>query len=283
VTASSRYTWLRGISVSFALVAASCGGGGDDSSGAPVAQPVTAPIVARPTDLTDLQIAQLVYSGSPRTPDGFYSESPPPSYAYVATSQLKNTDVATVPDDAAQFELCTDDWNEALAWSEAAQQRAPEYANLTETSETERYFEFGRVRDSEPEFYLRGRVFKCSYLDRAVNNLRASEGTAGVLKSTPVAADALKHLSEYLWQFTRYNNFGHAVLSSDEVLSSTRGEHTLLIASMTRQGMSATCDLIDVEAWRHHVDVNTGALTREIETLWSFGAREANGAGEECD
>jgi hypothetical protein len=281
VSVRVRQPWLRAIPLSFALLASSCGGGGGgDSTGS---APATIPLQQRPTALTDIQIAQLVYAGAPRTPADFYAEAAPTSYAYVNTSHLKNTDVADVPNDAAQYELCTDDWNEALAWSEAAQQRSPQYADLTTTDEDSRYFEFGRVRDSEPDVYLRGRVFKCAYLQRAANNLRAQSGNAGLLKSTPVDGEALKTLSEYLWQFTTYNNYGHIVLSSTAETLSTTLRRTLLIANLEREGMSASCDRIYVETWRHDATTLTGELTRSIEELWSFGARESQGTVELCD
>ncbi|MET0988943.1 MAG: hypothetical protein ABW034_26445, partial [Steroidobacteraceae bacterium] len=198
-------------------------------------------------------------------------------------SHLKNTDLATVSADAAQYELCSDDWNEALAWSEEAQQRSGQYADLMATEENERYFEFGRVRSSEPDRYLRGRVFKCAYLERESSNLRQQAGNAGVLKSTPIDAESLQLLSEYLWQFTAYNNYGHAVLSSTGDSLSNSLRRTLLIANLEAAGTSSTCDLIVVEAWRHDAATVSGELTRSVEELWSFGAREASGAVELCD
>jgi hypothetical protein len=268
------------MALSFALTTMSCGGGGRDTASsaqdAPLAQ-------ARPTALTDQQIAQLLYSGSPRTPEGFYTEAKPDSFGYVMTKHLKNTDVADVADDAPKYELCTNDWDEAFAWSEAAQQRALQYASLTATDENSRYFEFVRVRTDDPEVYIRERVFKCEYLDRRTNDLRLESGPAGTLHSTPVDAQALRALSEYLWQFTSYNNFGHAVLSSTGDGSGNTLRHTLLIANLERRGVSSTCDLITVDAWRHEAVVATGELMRNVEALWSFGAREANGAVELCD
>jgi hypothetical protein len=35
------------------------------------------------------------------------------------------------------------------------------------TNDDTRYFEFGRSRRGDPDFYLRERVFKCTYVDRA--------------------------------------------------------------------------------------------------------------------
>ncbi|MET0658450.1 MAG: hypothetical protein ABW110_09890 [Steroidobacteraceae bacterium] len=289
MSARIRQQWLRCLGLSAVLCVSSCGGGGggsdsggggSDSGGS---SPASIPVSQRPTSLTDLQIAQLLYEGSPRTPADFYAEAAPASYAYVNTSHLKNTDVATVASDAPQYELCSDDWNEALAWSEAAQQRSGQYADLMATEENERYFEFGRVRSSEPDRYLRGRVFKCAYLERQTSNLRQQAGNAGVLKSTPIDTQSLKLLSEYLWQFTTYNNYGHAVLSSTGEPANSSLRRTLLIANLAAAGTSGTCDRILVEAWRHDAATATGALTRSVEELWSFGARENAGAVELCN
>ena len=278
MSARGRRNRRLGLAVSVALAASSCGGDdGTDSA------PASSPVAQRPTELTDEQIAAVLYAGSPRTPTGFYEETPPASYAYVNTAHLKNTDIADVASDAAQFELCTDDWNEAFNWSETAQQRASQNADLVATNDDPRYFEFARVRSGDPQVYLRGRVFKCAYVDRNANNLRSSASAAGTLKSTPITAQALQDFSEYVWQFTSYNNFGHVVLSSSGTSTATALTHTLLIANLERHAISSTCDRITVEAWRHMTVIATGELTRSVEELWSFGAREMNGTVERCD
>lgn len=257
---------------------ASCGGGGGDS-GQPAAPAAAAPI--RPITQSDLQIAQAVFGGGARTPSGFYSESAPASHSYVSTMHLKNSDLGA---NASQplYELCTNDWNEALAWSESSAQAAAQYADLVETNDEPRFFEFGRTRRGEPEFYQRARIFKCAYLDRASADLRASAGAAGQLNQRPLTASDLQTLSEYLWQFTRFNNFGHVVLKSSGETTASGLAHTLHIGSLTRGGMSASCDRIDVIAWRHDVNASSGALELRADTLWSFGARDSAGVAELC-
>jgi hypothetical protein len=111
--------------------------------------------------------------------------------------------------------------------------------------------------------------------------LRDVGGAAGKMNIRPLSAEELKRLSEYLWQFTDYNNFGHAVLKSAGAGSSTL-EHTLHIASLVRDGMSATCDRIDVIAWKHNVDPTTGVLTHSVQQQFSFGAHESAGVAELC-
>jgi hypothetical protein len=258
-----------------AIAASSCGGGGGEP-----AQPATSP--ARAVTQSDLQIAQSLYAGAPRTPAGFYAESAPTGLTHVATVHLKNTDLSASAASQPSHELCTDDWNQALAWSETSAQQAADYANLVETNDEARYFEFGRTRTGDPQFYVRARVFKCAYLDRSSADLRASAGPAGQLNRRPLSASELQTLSEYLWQFTGYNNFGHVVLKSAADAAASGFSHTLHIASLTRGGVSSSCDRIDVIAWRHDLAAATGALERSATTLWSFGARENAGVAELC-
>jgi hypothetical protein len=179
-------------------------------------------------------------------------------------------------------ELCTDDWNQALQWSETSAQLEPTYADLVDTQTDERFFEFGRVRQGEPQFYMRDRVFRCGYLNRDSANLRMEKGEAGQFNARPITSIELKNLSEYLWQFTQYNNFGHAVLKSEAGSTSSEISHTLYIANLTHAGISASCDRIDVIAWSHRMDTNTGDLQLEIQNLWSFGARQTSGVTELC-
>lgn len=268
---------LRSLLSASTLLLASCGGGGSEDAGTGGGA-----LAARPVEQSDLQIANALFSGATRTPANFYVETPPSGHELVATTHLKNTDIdRSVGATQAQFELCTNDWNQALTWSEASAQAAPDYAQLVATNADERFFEFGRVRNGEPEIYVQSRIYKCAYLDRTSSNLRTALGAAGTLNARPITQDELERISEYLWQFTSYNNYGNLVLDS---VRSTQASlaHTLHIAKLVRGGLSPTCERIDVIAWTHSVDMSTGALTLNVQLLWSFGARELNGAVELC-
>lgn len=257
------------------LLLVGCGGGGGSGS---AAGPAVVPAAARPVDQSDQEIAQSTYSGAARTPSDFYKDEQPAGYDYVATMHLKNSDTDSgVVAPLVQYEMCTNDWNQALSWSETSAQNASQYTDLVATNETAHYFEFGRTRPSEPQFYSRVRVFKCNYLDRSSANLRVAAGAAGQLNQRPLNATELRNLSEYLWQFTTYNNFGHVVLKSSGANTTTTLTHTLYMANLVRAGYSATCDRIDVVTWRHVLDTGSGSLQLEVQTLWSFGARDAGG------
>jgi hypothetical protein len=259
-----------------AAMLAACGGGSSGESPAAASTATT-----RPVAQTDLQIASAIYSDS-RTPNDFYAEAVPSGHDVVAKTHLKNTDVDTsIGATAPQFELCTDDWDQALSWSETSAQNAPGYSDLVATNDDARYFEFERVHAGTPELYLQTRIYKCTYLDRSTTNLRTNTGSAGQLNVRPLNAQELERLSEYLWQFTSYNNFGHAVLQSSGSAAGTI-EHTLYIANLVRAGVSSSCDRIDVIAWRHSIDPATGAATVTTLPLWNFGAREAGGVAQLC-
>ena len=83
-------------------------------------------------------------------------------------------------------------------------------------------------------------------------------------------------MSEYLWQFTTYNNFGHTVLKSAGIERRVARSHLAYCKSGTRRLVSA-CDRIDVIAWRHSVDVTTGTLTLTVQASNGVSAR-ANSA-----
>lgn len=276
---SSRHLQLRVPVLATAFALSACGGGGGGSDATATAASFAPP---RPVEQSDLQIASAIYSGSSRTPAGFAVETPPNVQGVVATSHVKNTDIdQAISGSAAQFELCTNDWNEALAWSETSAHNRPQYAALVATNDESRYFEFARVQSGSPDVYVQSRIYKCAYLNRSTANLRDSSGAAGQLNVRPLGSDELRRASEYLWQFTTYNNFGNVVLKSAGT-NDTTPEHTLFIATLARSGMSATCDRIDVVAWRHHLNATSGALTLEAQTLWTFGARESAGIAQLC-
>lgn len=267
------------IAATFALV--SCGGGDSGGTGTPSTASVSTP--PRPVAQSDLDIAQLLYAGTPRTPVGFSADTAPGTYKYVSTVQLKNTDIdATLPVSAPQYELCTDDWNQAIDWSESSARQAPQYADLVATGGDERFFEFDRVRTGDPDIYQRARIFKCSYLNRADADLRQPEGAAGQLNERPLTGEELRSLSEYLWQFTEYNNAGHVVLKSSGTQSTDALSHTLIIANRIQNGISSGCDRIDVIAWTHTAQSANGSLELGIDTLWNFGARSSAGAVQLC-
>jgi hypothetical protein len=261
-----------GLAALFVLLVA-CNGG--ESGGNPDPAGASSQSMRHGLTLTDLQIAELLYAGTQRTPAGFVSDAPPPGMGVVSTHHLQNTHLAIAAD---RHELCTDDWNQALNWSNAT---AGETELLVGNSTTDHYFEFQRMRDGVPVVTTRVRVFRCAYLDRSAVDLADVQGPAGLLNLRPIDAGALRNLSEYLWQFSPYNNADHAVLLSRGASMATGLEHEVVQARLERSGHGG-CDRVTVAAWRHKVAFATGALVREWVPLWEFGARREVGGVATC-
>ena len=268
--------WLP---LSLAMLLCACGGSNTSvDSMPPAVQSATAP---RSVTQTNQEIATLIYSDNQRTPTGFYQETVPVFSGYVATSQLKTRDINS--NAVLQYELCSDDFNQALQWSDTFNTNNGDNASLTGTVDTSHYFEFDRLRSGNPQGYLRQRVYKCSYLNRNSVDLLATGGSAGTLNARPLDADTLKELSEYLWQFTSYNNYGNVVLSSSGGSDSNNLTHSLIIAVLTHAITSGGCDSIAVYEWKHTLDMATGDLSLSLTSLFSFQAQQNGSMVSVCN
>jgi hypothetical protein len=262
--------WRVGLMALLALLAA-CNGtetGGE-------AAPAQAQAQRSGITLTDVGIAELLYTGSPRVPTDFLGDAPPAGSGVVSTYHLQNTQLSP---GNARHELCTDDPNQARDWSNSVSGSAE---TLVGESASDRYFEFQRVRNITPVVNVRARVFRCTYLDRSAVNLADVQGPAGVLNLRPLDAAALRTLGEYLWTFSTYNNADNAVLASRGAQQNGSLEHEIVMAQLIRAG-SGGCDRVSVSTWRHRVDLNSGALVREWVPLWEFGARQTTGGVTTC-
>jgi len=255
-----------------ALVLACCGGGGSQGASAPGA--------AYGITLSNLEIATQLYLDTRRTPPGFLADPAPPGAGVVATHHLSSSEL-TMPVPAS-YEVCTNDWNEALGWSEATATQGGSYASLVGTSATSHYFEFDRTLPGTPSVLLRQRVYQCTYLDRSDSSAAVISGPAGILNVQPRDATAMRELSEYLWHFTAWNNFGSAVLASVPDTGAADLGHALVIAELARDAVSAGCDRVTVQRWRHSLNAATGELQRSLATLWSFSARQSGTVAVDC-
>lgn len=242
-----------------ALVVAACGETTDDEA----------------LPLADRDIAALLYAGAPRTPAGFLADDPPAGFAQVTTYHLRSHQLA-VPV-TPSYELCTDDWNEAFAWSEEVAVQSSPYLDFVGNVATASYFELDRVPRGQPDRYVRMRVYRCAYLDR--NGVDGADSFAGVLNARPLDAAVLRDVSEYLWRFTLYNNVDHVVLASEPGAAGLA--HALTIASLER-GPTGGCDRVVVREWRHTADTATGALELTTTVLREFLVRRDNGSVVGC-
>jgi hypothetical protein len=246
-----------------------CGGGSPPASRPASSAPPQQRVVAQ----TDLEIAQLLYAGGPRTPSGFYAETLRPGATYLTLTHLKNSDVADLAADAPVHELCSDDLAEALSWTAAAAARAPTVTDLVETGGDQRLFEFVRAtREAGPRLVVH-RVFKCAYLDRTGVDLHRATGVAGTLRKRPFDAADLRLLAEYLWTFSQHNNSGSAVLASRDDPDAPGTLHDAVMARV-EAGAAGACDRIVVLSWRHRADPATGRLSLEEVGHFAFAARQ---------
>ncbi len=144
-----------------------------------------------------------------------WNRGPPNVTGTLATRHLSNTDLATGPQSMGPtYEVCTNDMAQAIEWSERQATWQGQYSDLVEVRSDARLCEVVRVPRSDVSAMLRHRVFRCDYVDRAGSDLRSDSGTAGLMNQRPLNAVELEKLTEYLWQFTLFNNSDYAVESS---------------------------------------------------------------------
>jgi hypothetical protein len=280
-------TKILGVLASLTLAACGGGGGGSAAPASSAPQNVTAPPVSSPTPpsthAADLSLAGRLYKGDERTPAGFEVEARPASVAgTLSTRHLKNTDLATGTQAASTtYEVCTNDMAQALDWSERMATWGGQYSDLAEVRSDSQKFEVIRVPRADPTAMLRHRVFKCVYLDRSSTDLRADTGSAGAMNQRPLTAIELEALSEYLWQFTMFNNSDFAVESSSGAVGNGALVHTIRMGQLQR-GANGACDQVQISDWTHTMNATDGSLTRSLTNVRSYRVKNVGGAVESC-
>jgi hypothetical protein len=282
---------IVGILASMTLAACGGGGGGDSSASSSAPQnvsvpstPVSTPPAPPPsTSNADLDLAARLYKGTERTPAGFDVETRPASVSgTLSTRHLRNTDFATGPQAAGPtYEVCTNDLAQALAWSESQATWAGQYSDVAEVRSDSQKFEVIRVPRADVSAMLRHRVFKCEYLDRSGSDLRLDVGSAGAMNQRPLNAAELEALSEYLWQFTMFNNADFAVASSTQSNASGQLVHVIRMGQLVR-GVSGGCDTVEISDWTHTMDPVSGSLSRSLTDVRSFQVRGNASGAESC-
>jgi len=270
---------------------AACGGGGAAGTSAPASgtsQPATVtppPVVSAPpsTATADLSLATRLYKGDERTPAGFDVETRPASVVgTLSTRHLKNTDFATGPQAASPtYEVCTNDMAQAIDWSERLATWQGQYSDLVEIKSDTRMFEVVRVPRADVTAMIRHRVFRCDYLDRSSTDLRADMGAAGSMNQRPLNADELETLSEYLWQFTMFNNSDYAVESTTRSASGNTLTQTIRMGQLVR-GVAGACDTVQLSDWTHTMNSLDGSLTRELTNVRTFQVKSVSSAAQSC-
>jgi hypothetical protein len=278
---------LLAILASVAALAA-CGGGGGAAAPASTSAPqnvAAAPAPAAPpsTHAADMALAERLYKGDARTPAGFDVEARPASVVgTLSTRHLRNTDFATGPQSAGpSFEVCTNDMAQAIDWSERLATWGGQYSDLVEVRGDAHKFEVIRAPRADGTAMLRHRVFRCDYLDRSGSDLRADSGDAGEMNQRPLTATELETLSEYLWQFTMFNNSDFAVESSATTTSGNLLVHTIRMGQLVR-GVNGACDTVQLRDWVHTMNPTDGALTRSLANVRSYTVQGSGGVTQAC-
>jgi len=260
-------TWIVGILLH------GCGGGGE----------VTTPQVSAPASAGSerLAIAERLYAGTTRVPEGFAVDAPDPGNSNSRTRHLKSTDL----DRGASFAfgLCTRDVAEAMGWSAAVAASSDIETDVLMVNDHPRYFEIVRQERRAPQAILNDRVFNCDYLDREGVELREPSGYAGLLTNPVIDAQVLSALTRYLWQFTRFNNANFLVVS--EVTSSQGAEivNEIEIARLIPSTAAGNCDRIERFRWRHTLSTDSRELWRdELPPFDAFSARRGAGIVSLC-
>lgn len=261
----SKFLWIPLLSV-----AAACGGSG--SSASAVAESTIGAASQNDAMLTDSQIIALVYDNHYSVPAGFYVDE--------RAQTDRSFTIHHVLDNSDSYEVCTDDYAEALAWEEADNASRSVQGYFVESYENERYFEFarelsynsdvGNIDDiTSPGF---GRVFKCSNTSRDGVDRMLLSGFAGTLNAHPLDADSVRVFSEYLWQFTFFPNSRKKVIGMRAAETPGELQHVLELAFATNQG-SGNCDLIEIVDWRFSANRQSGAVEHHFEITRTFEAR----------
>jgi len=229
----------------------------------------------------DNEILDKVYDNSYQVPDYFHVD--------VRANTPESYTLYHVKDATVSYELCTDNYDEALAWEAADNRIRAVTGNYVGSDENDRYFEFirdlsfpdgiGNIADlTSPGF---ARVFKCSYVDRNTVDRNLRDGYAGTLNLMPLTEEAVRTFSEYMWQFTFFWPARKKVLETFSAEQNNAYQHTLLLAFITNQGTDK-CDLIEVVDWVFIVDKSDGHITKEFNLLYEMEALSINGTPEIC-
>lgn len=278
-------TWRFVLAPLTLVTLAACGGGSrqDSSAASESSQPALAATATQSTATADVALADRLYKGDARTPADFDVEARPSNVIGVlSTRHLKNTDLSLDAQIASStYEVCTNDMAQVIDWSERQGTWNGQYSDLVEVREAAHMFEVVRVPRSDVTAMIRHRVFRCDYLDRAGSDLRADSGAAGNLNLRPLAATKLESLAEYLWQFTIFNNADYAVESSTTATGDSAVVQTIRMGKLVR-GAAGSCDTVQLMDWTHTMDAVTGALTRALQNVRAFRAKNTAGATELC-
>lgn len=222
-----------------------------------------------------------VYDTGYSVPDGFFvDERADTPHTYT---------VYHVKDHSVSYELCSDDYAEALAWEAADNASRAVNGHFVDAYENADYFEFIReltypsdVGNVQAETSVGfARVFKCSSVNRDGVDRNLRDGFGGVLTRRPLTAQSVRQLTEYLWQFEYFGAATRKVLDSYTTEDDQSIEHTLELAFLVKQGYDR-CDRIEVFDWVFTAGKTEGRISRAFRFRYGIEARLEQGKAVPC-
>ena len=90
-----------------------------------------------------------------------------------------------------------------------------------------------------------------------------------------------RSLSEYLWQFTMFNNSDYAVESSTRSASGATLTQTIRMGQLVR-GVAGACDTVQLVDWTHTMNSVNGSLTRSLTNVRTFQVKSVSSAAQSC-
>ena len=262
--------------ISIFLVLTACSGGA--STGDSPAPNDIQPLKFIPSNE---KIIAAIYDNTYTVPDDFFIDE--------RADTLQNFSLYHVKDPSVSYELCTDDFAEALAWEEADNISRPVNGFFVSSYENEKYFEIVRElsfpndignvpNDTSPGF---ARVFKCSSFNRNGVDRNLRNGYGGTLNTRPLSVDVVREFAEYLWQFTFFETANRKVLDSFSTERQDTFDHSLLLAFRVNQVFDR-CDRVEVVDWVFSANKSTGEVTRDFRFLFSIDVQLVDGIPEQC-
>ncbi len=230
----------------------------------------------------DEEVMAKVYDNTYNGPEGFFVDE--------RANTARSYTVYHVKDASMSYELCTDNFDQALSWESADNISRSVNGEYVDSYENDRYFEIireleypdgvGNITDpTSPGF---SRIFKCSYVNRDDVDRNVRDGYAGILNKRPRSEEAARTFVEYMWQFTFFWPAQKTVLASFSGDRANAFQHTLMLGFVTNQGFDK-CDLVEVVDWVFTVNKDDGRVTKEFIHLYQFEAQLINELPERCD
>jgi hypothetical protein len=189
---------------SFALIHCS-------KQGSSPVEPLPEPLFMTSIDsivISDSTILAFAY-GDSKYPEGFYTENLSGIIYYDNTHDI----IPSSQRVGHPYELSTDDIAQARLWSESSALNRSRHWELESESETNKYFQFRRVRVGDPDRL--SRIHKLSYVDRSMFLLDPLDPSPifAKLNTRPVDSSSVRSLIEYLWFVDNYDLYGAIALT----------------------------------------------------------------------